>query len=304
MNQKVLGLCAKLLEYGAKRAYKKDPVPEQRRIIENISYIEDGSEEHKFDLIYPGTVQESYPFIINIHGGGFSMNSKDKIYRNYGMRLASGEFAVVNMNFRLSNEYAYPAQMEDVLSLLRFLASNAEKYQLDPKQLFLSGDSSGAYMAAMAACILNNSVLRQYYKFEEDITIRAVASNCGMFDFTTFMGKDVKFPMKAAIIKTLFHSSDYEALEIYPYTSVLKYVNDEFPPIYIMDTKKQSFTAEAIRLTKKLEKYGVEYQLHLFEKEEKLMHAFHIMGKYEQSEIVLKEIFQFFHAHKNQERRR
>lgn len=284
----------KFLERGAKNSYKYDIPLDNMEIEENISYIEDELEEHKLDIIYPRVKKEKYPFIINIHGGGFSMNSKDKIYRNYGMRLANNDFAVVNMNFRLSSHSKYPAQMEDVLYVISFIYENADKYKLDINNMFMVGDSSGAYMSAMTGCIFNNKELRDFYNFDKDINLRAIASNCGMFDFTTFMGKDIFFPMKRSIVENLFGTKEYENLDIYRYSSVLKYINEDFPPIYVMDTEKLSFKNEALRLIEVLNDNHIEYRAHIFEKKDKLMHAFNIMGKHQESQTVLEEIFDFF----------
>ena len=62
-------------------AFKWEKPPKNRHILENISYIEDGTEQHKLDILYPDIKQELYPVIVNIHGGAFCMNSKDNIYR-------------------------------------------------------------------------------------------------------------------------------------------------------------------------------------------------------------------------------
>lgn len=287
---------AKALQYGAERTYQSDEVPKPLEIIENISYIEDDTESHKLDIIYPKTKKDSYPFIINIHGGGFSMNSKDKLYRNYGMRLAGDQFAVVNINFRLSVNSPYPAQLEDVLSVISFLYYHAKEYHLNLDQMFLAGDSSGAYMSAMTACILQHPRLREYYGFDLNLKVRAVAANCGMFDFTTMMNPDVHFPMKRMIVEMLFGTKSFMELPVYQYSSVVDYVTEDFPPIYLCDTEKSSFAAEAYRLEKVLKSKNIQYQLHIFSKKENLMHAFNIMSKYPQSKQVLDEIFAFFGA--------
>lgn len=294
MRQVILRLMSKMIEKGAEHAYRKDQKPEAREIIENLPYCEDGIYEHQLDIIYPEVKQESYPVIVNIHGGGFGMNSKDKIYRNYGMRLAGDQFAVVNLNYRLSGTAVFPAQMEDVMAALHFLVKEGDKYKLDLKRVFLSGDSSGAYMAAMAACILKNQKLREVYRIEYELPVRAIALNCGMYDFTTFMGKEVHFPMKKLIVEMLFGSKNYTELNSFQYSSVFDYMTEDFPPAYLMDVEGESFAAEAYRMEKKLKSFKVPYQLHIFDKSEKLMHAFHIMSRFEQSNQVLQEMFQYF----------
>lgn len=296
-EKKKVDVLVKFLEYGANLAYKIDNQPDMKKIVENIPYFSDADYEHKLDIIYPDYESETYPFIINIHGGGFGVYSKDGVYRNYGLRLAQNQFAVVNINFRLSTHATYPSQVKDILGAIRFLQKNHEKYSLDVNRVFLSGDSSGAYMAAMASCIMNDPTLQEYYEFYDVQPIRALALNCGLYDFTTFMEKDVRFPLKKEIVSMLFGTTEYKELDVFRYTSVLEYMNDKFPPTYIMDTQKRSFDQEGMRLASRLEELGVPYKTNIYERKLNLPHAFYILSKYEQSHEVLGDIFDFFNQY-------
>lgn len=299
-KEKTLDTMVKLLELGSEKIYKYETVPEDIKIVENIHYVNDESDNHLLDIVYPNFERESYAFIINIHGGGFSVNSKDRAYRDYAIRLAQDDFAVVNINFRLSKDAVFPAQIEDVLKVISFLEKEKEQYKLDIHNAFLIGDSSGAYMSAMTECIMTNPILQEYYKFHSDVVIRAVALNCGMFDFETFMGKDTYFPMKKNIVNKLFGSDRFYELDVYQYTSVLQYVTSNYCPTYIMDTQFLSFENEALRLEDILKSHGIEYQMHMFDKSDKLIHAFNIMSKFPEHKIVLEETFSFFHKYISQ----
>lgn len=273
------------------------PTPAPLPLRENISYIDDGLEAHMLDIIYPAAYSKPAPVIVYIHGGGFGMNSKDKQYRKYGLRLAKNKFAVVNINFRLSETAKFPAQIEDVLSVLTFLEQNGSQYGLDINNVFLSGDSSGAYMAAMAACVLTNERLREHYGFKADIRCRALAANCGMFDFTSFMDEEIRFPMKKEIVEMLFGSPEYTELPVFEYSSVLRFITRDYPPAYLMDTEVLSFAREARLFASVLKQNGVPHRLHIFGAERKLMHVFNVKGRRRESDIVLRETFEFFTRH-------
>lgn len=285
----------KVIELGANREYPSDPAPATRIMVENLPYIKDFSNAHLLDILYPHVGEEAYPVIVNIHGGGFSINSKDKIYRNYGLRLASGgQYAVVNINFRLSVDAPFPALMEDVHSVLKFLEQEHAKYKLDLNRLFLCGDSSGGYMAALAAAILTNPALNEQYKWDTKVVIRGLALNCAIYDFDTFMGEDIVFPMKKQILEKLFGRIDYKEHEWYPFTSLLTYANKSFPPCYIMDTATLSFIPEAKRFAAHLKSVGVRYKMHLYGSSHRLKHVFHLVAKYRKTAEVLDETLEFF----------
>lgn len=295
-------LLTRFLNYGQKREYKRDVCPPSHRMIRDIAYKNDQNPEHTLDIIYPELSSETatsnnYPWILLIHGGGFCMNSKEELYHNYALRLAGAEYVVVSMNYRLAPASRYPAQIQDVLSALAFLNHHAKEYALNLDQMYLTGDSAGAYLACMAACVLTNQELKEYYQFQESMTCRAVASNCGMFDFTTYLQKDVHFPARKLVNKSLFGSDHYQSNPAFAYSSVYSYITKQFPPCYLMDTEGMSFAAEGKRMKQHLDAKAVPNQFHLYPKSAHLMHAFHIMSRFPQSSEVIEEMLQFFRQH-------
>lgn len=87
-----------------------------------------------------------FPVVINIHGGGFAAG--DKANPAAGDELLAAGYAVVSVNYRLSGEAVFPAQIQDVKAAVRFLRANAAKYNLDPGRFAAFGQSAGANLAA------------------------------------------------------------------------------------------------------------------------------------------------------------
>lgn len=284
----------KLLEIESSQKYQKEHSHEQIHIIQNIPYIEDQSEYHLLDILYPNSFKGNLPIILNIHGGGFSMNSKDDIYQIYAMRLANEGYAIVNINYRLSTDAKFPAQIEDVFSVLHFLEKHHQEYNLDLNQCYLVGDSAGAYLAAMTECILTNSTLADYYQLHSNIHVKALGLNCGLYDFQTTMSRKIHFPMKKQMIELLFGTFQYKKLPIFPYSSVTNYITDKFCPTYLIDTDYFSFSNEAILLKKQLDEHQVLNSFTIYPKDEKLPHVFHLMDRYMESTLERKKMITFF----------
>ena len=59
--------------------------------------------------------------------------------------------AVATINYRLSGDAVFPAQIQDCKAAVRFLRANAAKYNLDPDRIAVMGDSAGAHLAALLA---------------------------------------------------------------------------------------------------------------------------------------------------------
>jgi len=83
-----------------------------------------------------------------IHGGGW--RSGDKRTGNNPAWVENG-FAFVTINYRLSGEALFPAQIYDVKAAIRWVKANAEKYSIDPEKLIVGGSSAGGHLASLAA---------------------------------------------------------------------------------------------------------------------------------------------------------
>ena len=120
-------------------------VPKNATVHRDLPYVTNGHVRQKLDLYLPKD-GKNLPLIINIHGGAFRAGSKEMgVPLDY---LARG-YAVVSINYRLSQHALFPAQIEDCKAAVRWLRANAAQYNLDPHHFAAWGSSAGAYLAAM-----------------------------------------------------------------------------------------------------------------------------------------------------------
>lgn len=108
------------------------------------------SPAQKLDIHVPDSGAGPFPVIVHIHGGAFM--SGDKADRQVTPVLAAIErgYAVVSINYRLSGEALFPAQIHDVKAAIRWIRANAAQYGLDPTRIAAWGGSAGGHLAALA----------------------------------------------------------------------------------------------------------------------------------------------------------
>jgi acetyl esterase/lipase len=58
-------------------------------------------------------------------------------------------YAVVSINYRLSGEAKWPAQIHDCKAAVRWIRAHAREYRLDPDHIAAWGGSAGGHLAAM-----------------------------------------------------------------------------------------------------------------------------------------------------------
>jgi acetyl esterase/lipase len=121
------------------------------------------------------------PVIAWIHGGAFWEGSRlglpvtlsDLRPPAFHDRLLARGYAVADLDYRLSGEAVFPAQIEDVAAALAWLAACAGGLGLDVERFATWGESAGAALAALAALDQDSGV-----------RISAVVDWYGRSDFT------------------------------------------------------------------------------------------------------------------------
>lgn len=117
----------------------------------NLSYSS-ASATDVLDIYLPATGDGPFPVVIWIHGGAFKMGSKANPQSLTALNNAG--FAVVSINYRLSTEAIWPAQLNDLKACVKFLKTNAATYALNPNKIASWGASAGAHLSCMMGAAL------------------------------------------------------------------------------------------------------------------------------------------------------
>ena len=105
----------------------------------------------KMDIIYPEDQSgKKYPCIVWICGGAWLRMDKSA-HLAYLSKLARKGFVVASVEYRTTNEGAYPIQIQDVKAGIRYLRAHAKRYCIDNEHFGVMGESAGGYLTCMAA---------------------------------------------------------------------------------------------------------------------------------------------------------
>ncbi|MCR4957201.1 MAG: alpha/beta hydrolase [Prevotella sp.] len=119
----------------------------------DVNYAGDDQAYHTCDIYLPKVVKDSYPVVIHIYGSAwFSNNSKGAADLGTIVKaLLDNGFAVVCPNHRSSMDAKWPAQINDIRAVIRFVRGEAKKYHFDTSFIATSGFSSGGHLSSTAA---------------------------------------------------------------------------------------------------------------------------------------------------------
>ena len=118
----------------------------------DIAYA-DESPAQKLDLyLPPGKANAPRPAIVVVHGGGWRGGDKQRgQWVGVPAQYASDGYVALSVNYRLTGEAPWPAQIEDVKAAVRWLRAHAKKYGVDVDRIGAYGNSAGAHLVSSSA---------------------------------------------------------------------------------------------------------------------------------------------------------
>jgi acetyl esterase/lipase len=114
-------------------------------IIRDIPYARVGETVLRLDLHLP-IGKPRAPLIVWVHGGAWRSGSKSDMPL---ARLVKDGYAVASVDYRLSTQAKFPAQIHDLKAAIRFLRGHGEKWKLPANRILIAGDSAGGHLAAL-----------------------------------------------------------------------------------------------------------------------------------------------------------
>jgi acetyl esterase/lipase len=145
------------------------------------------------DVYVPGRPHASpRPLIIYIHGGGWVAGHTRQAgaiadFPRTLASLAAEGFVVASLEYRLSGEARFPAQLQDVRAAIRFLRTNAARYGIDPGRVGIWGGSAGGHLAALAALSCGAPGFDATPQPAGSECVQAAVTWYGVFDFAPIL---------------------------------------------------------------------------------------------------------------------
>lgn len=120
--------------------------PPGARKLADLEYTRAPGRPLKLDLYLPNDATNKLPVLVWIHGGAWKMGSKNWCPI---APLVTNGVAVASIEYRLSNEAKFPAQIMDCRAAIRWLRANAATHGLDAQHIGAFGASAGGHLAAL-----------------------------------------------------------------------------------------------------------------------------------------------------------
>ena len=280
----------KMLEKWLAKRELEHPFPiDKVECISNVSYLNDNLDIHKMDIYYPKGNKEKLPVIINIHGGGFLLGKKE-VNKLFCTDLALKGFVVFCVEYPLIPDCYIFDVFNDLVEAINNINEVAINYNGDRNNLFLVGDSAGAYLAYYLSAFKNNEKIIKSFNVNEIIpSIKAIGLISGMF-YTT------KLDQIGMFLPKFIYGKKYKKSCFYPYINpeneeLIKSVSKAF----IVTGKGDFLRHYSRKLVKSFDKYQIKYEFLDLVGEKSLPHAYVAMlPELKESQIAINKMIEFF----------
>lgn len=238
----ILLLCINFSGCGAKGSPQPTSEPPKKKaftinsqIPADVEYVKDvefgkvGSRSLKMNIVRPRVQSaKTLPVIVWVHGGGWNSGSREDFIEVFS-GFAQVGYLFASIEYRLSTEASFPAQIEDTKCAIRFLRAKAGDYGINPERIGIWGASAGGYLAAFAGVTGNTGEFEGTGGWPGfSSKVQAVCDWFGPADFTGSDGEAVN------LIKLLLGGSPFTNRELARKASVTTYITGDDPPFFIM----------------------------------------------------------------------
>lgn len=232
-------------------------------LIRDIPFLGAGRDERMDAYLPAARFQRPLPAVLLIHGGGWRIGDKaDEREINIGNHLAAAGFAVFSINYLLNEgekdvaekmrhtKIAWPQNLHDCKSALRFLRKESNRFHIDPSRIAAMGGSAGGSFAMLLGCTAEIPEMNSGGVYTDQ-----VASVSCIIDF---YGPPDMQNHRAAVFAAASEEQTNENARV---ASPVTWLHHQMPPILIAHGSADRLVPveDSRALVRKLAELGVDY---------------------------------------------
>ena len=234
--------------------YKPVEYPDGFTAKIDVVYTQVDGWDGRMDLYIPPKSKGPSPVIINIHGGGWNKGVKES-QTGYNTFFKK-DFAVANIEYRLTGQATAPAAIEDTRCALIYLIKYAKELNIDVNKIVIMGGSAGGHLALMGGLLANDHRFDTNCSGVENVKVAVIIDKYGITDVWDW-GYGPVIRSKSAKSWLGKYATDQKFAKS---VSPINYITKDSPPVFIVhgDADPTVPYQQSVDLHKKLEQAGVQ----------------------------------------------
>lgn len=218
----------------------------------DIEYARVGDTTLLLDLHTPSSVKQP-PLIVYVHGGAWRAGSKSDVPI---AGLLDQGFAIASVDYRLSTQARFPAQIHDIKAAIRFLRAKASSFGITAEKIAIIGSSAGGHLAALTGVTNGHRDLegRVGDHLDQSSDVSAIVSFYGASNLESILGQSTEFGLTVRIpaLKLLLGGLPEKVPALAKLASPVAHLDKLDPPLLLLhgDADPQMPPAQSIEFQK------------------------------------------------------
>jgi acetyl esterase/lipase len=201
--------------------------------LRDIPYARVGGITLKLDVYRQRSRPTHCPTLLQIHGGGWVIGTKNEQGLPLMHHLAAHGWVCVTADYRLSPHATFPDHLVDLKRAIQWIREHGAEYGANPDFLVVTGGSAGGHLAALVALTANDPEYQPGFE-DVDTSVHGCVPFYGVYDFTNRHGlwqhEALTELLETRIMKAAYH----EAPEAYEKASPMSRVHADAPPFFVI----------------------------------------------------------------------
>jgi len=173
------------------------------------------------------------PTLLQIHGGGWVIGSKNEQGIPLMLQMASRGWVCVSADYRLSPHATFPEHLIDVKRAIQWIREHGAEYGADPDFIVITGGSAGGHLAALAALTANDPEYQPGFE-SVDTSVQGCVPFYGVYDFTDRHGVLHHDALAELLEQRVMKASRDEAPDAYQKASPMSRIHAAAPPFFVV----------------------------------------------------------------------
>jgi acetyl esterase/lipase len=203
-------------------------LPADAEFAGEVAYVKAAHPRQRLDIAF-SRQGKPRPLLVWIHGGAFMGGDKAENHAIWPELMKSG-YAVATINYRLSGDAKWPAQITDCKAAIRFLRAHAQEYNLAPGHIGVWGSSAGGHLAALVGTSGGARKLDVGEYLDQSSAVSCAVDLFGPIDFE----KMPQFDSPTSPEARMWGRATAEALDLAREACPITYLSKDTPPILIL----------------------------------------------------------------------
>jgi acetyl esterase/lipase len=259
-----------------------------------------GDRDALLDVFVPEGASGLLPAIVWVHGGGFVAGSRSDL-SGYLKILAARGFVTIAVDYTLAPNGQFPTPVVQTNNALEYVIAHADEFGVDPRRIFLAGDSAGAQIAAQTALVISDPQYAARMNLRagmERNSLRGLVLYCGPYDPVSLNSGGPFSGFKHIVVWSYLGVRDQRDPRVGK-MSVTPHVSATFPPVFISVGNADPLAQQSVDFANALEAYGVDVSALFFPADyhPPLEHEYQMLLTTEAGRLAFQRSVAFLDAH-------